>query len=65
MTFVQIPAAKALEAGLVDHVAAFGTSDIVQAATAFARRRLPEVAGGLTALRTRNLLLKVLSSHGL
>ncbi|CAM9646104.1 unnamed protein product [Sphacelaria rigidula] len=57
-TGMTIPAAKALEAGLVDHVAAFGTSDIVQAATAFARRRLPEVAGGLTALRTRNLLLK-------
>lgn len=65
MTFVQIPVAKALEAGLVDHVAASGTTDIVQAATTYAHRRLPQIAGGLTALRTRNRLLKVLSSHGL
>ena len=55
----QVPAAKALAAGLVDHVVDANAPDLVQAAASFARRRLPEVAGGLTALRTAGRLLKV------
>ncbi|CAN0341977.1 unnamed protein product, partial [Hapterophycus canaliculatus] len=43
-----IPAAKASEAGLVDHVVSANTPDLVEAAVSFARRRLPQVAGGLS-----------------
>ncbi|CAM9567836.1 unnamed protein product, partial [Ectocarpus sp. 8 AP-2014] len=53
-----IPAAKALEAGLVDHVVGASAPDLVEAAVSFARRRLPQVAGGLDALRTGGRLLK-------
>lgn len=55
----QVPAAKALEAGLVDHVVGASAPDLVEAAVSFARRRLPQVAGGLDALRTGGRLLKV------
>lgn len=55
----QVPAAKALAAGLVDHVLDANAPDLVEAAASFARGRLPQVAGGLTALRTGGRLLKV------
>lgn len=52
----QIPAAKALSVGLVDHVVGPEEGDVVQAAVAFAERRLPE---RLDTLRSRNRRLKV------
>lgn len=59
LSFLKIPAAKALEAGLVDHVVDASTPDLVGAAVEFARKRLPMVAGGLGALRSGGRLLKV------
>lgn len=55
----QVPAAKALAAGLVDHIVDTSAPDLVAAAVSFARGRLSEVAGGLGALRTGSRLLKV------
>lgn len=48
-----------MEAGLVDHVVDPNAPDLVQAAASFARGRLPQVAGGLSSLRTGGRLLKV------
>lgn len=45
----------------MDHVTDANTPGLVAASAAFARRRLPKVAGGLSALRTRSRLLKVLA----
>lgn len=46
---------------MVDHVVDASTPDLVGAAVEFARRRFPEVAGGLGALRSGGRLLKVWS----
>lgn len=56
---LQVPAATALAAGLVDHVVDASAPDLVEAAVSFARGRLPQVAGGIGALRTGSRLLKV------
>lgn len=48
-----------MEAGLVDHVVGADAPDLVEAAVSFARKRLPQVAGGLDASRTGGRLLKV------